>query len=248
MKKILTIKELMNKIAPFYDKICSPCSNERITYLKQLIKDNSISTFLDLSCSTGQTINNLKDCSCLFYGIDLSKKMINVARAKTNQFRNIHFYHTDMITFLKNTTSKFDCIYSNSLNWLPSLNDFSLVIKLCANKLSTNGILLIDIPIDSKTLNQSASNCVVDNCLIIKNTLMTKVNTYQVKVIQEYSLIKNYTYKSYFGEFSLINFNNKLLCDTINNSPFYILKRDVNYNNPANTLYHQLVLKKRDLS
>lgn len=237
----------MDKVAPFYDKICSPCSNERIDYLKKFIKDNHITTFLDLSCSTGQTIDRLQDCDCCFFGIDLSTKMIKVAKTKIKPSSNIHFYHDDMVRFLKNTARKFDCIYSNSLNWLPNLDIFSVVLQLCADKLTTNGILLIDIPIDGEISHHVTSNYIIDDSLIIKNTLMTNISPPQVNVIQQYTLITEYSHTSYLGKFSLINFDNKLLCDTINKSPLYIAKRDINYNHPSNILYHQLTLKKRNI-
>lgn len=82
MIKILNTSQFMDKVAPFYDEICTPCNKDRMLFLEKTIKKYNISSFLDLSCSTGQTITSLDKCDCNFYGIDLSKQMILVAKEK----------------------------------------------------------------------------------------------------------------------------------------------------------------------
>ena len=86
--KIYTEEQIdlfMDSISDFYDFICNPCTSKRISFLKKLITslDKHISSFMDLSCSTGETIFNLSDNKDItFIGLDLSTGMINRSKTK----------------------------------------------------------------------------------------------------------------------------------------------------------------------
>ena len=76
------IINFMDQISIYYDIICKPCSDDRIAFLKKIINQSEVNSpiFVDVSCSTGETINRLsKRCKANFYGIDISQGMIKKA-------------------------------------------------------------------------------------------------------------------------------------------------------------------------
>lgn len=209
-KKMLNTKQLMNKISSFYDDICSPCSRERIIFLSQFISDNKINSFIDASCSTGETIYNLANLNCYFTGIDFSKGMIKAAKAK-NITNNAKFYCASMSEFVKKG-AKYDCIYTNSINWLPSLNLFKQTLNDMLEALSDDGCLILDLPTNGNILydENMSKSLTKGNTIYKKNTIIYKSKeSYEYSsdtCIQTYEVINmnNGKIKKYIGSLNLL--------------------------------------------
>lgn len=252
MIKILNTAQFMDKVAPFYDEICTPCNENRLSFLKKTISKYNITNFLDLSCSTGQTIASLNKCNCNFYGIDLSKQMILVAKEKVKKYNKYKFYRSDMLKYLQHCKTYFNCIYSNSLNWLPNVETFMQLLYLSSTKLTKDGILIIDIPINATPAinNPITTHYYNKEKIIIKTSIMYKSisqndNNLSVDVLQMYTYLKKKSHHFFIGKFSILNFTEKIFKSILETSPFNIIEKTIGYGSKNNsTLYYQFILKK----
>lgn len=173
-KLVNKTNEFMDLVAFFYDVISKPCTEERILFLKKILRDNKINYFLDLSCSTGETIFHLADTKKVsFCGIDFSQNMIKVAKKKNLGNKNSSFYKLDMNNLTK-LDSKFDLVYSNSLNWNPAFENIDDTFDQIKKVITKDGILIIDIPNPNKLLTSEypiyTNSVANENAVIIKTT------------------------------------------------------------------------------
>lgn len=149
-KRIIT--KNFNRSADFYDQYASV---QRYTAkkLKQYFPDrNNIKSIIDIGCGTGIMTEAISEAytAADILGIDISERMINVAKKKLNS-KNIRFMVSDAEKL--NTDKKADLLISNaSLHWLSdiekSLADFRDI-------LSKNGIIIFSVfgPETYKELN-----------------------------------------------------------------------------------------------
>jgi len=116
-------RDFMTQIAPFYDYICFPCSDERILFFENFKDNNSIKSVLDTACSTGETCYRLYKGGFEVSGLDFSSGMIAQSIGR-----------------------KFDIVYNNSLIWIPTIDYVRQTISSAFDVLNNNGIFIIDIP------------------------------------------------------------------------------------------------------
>jgi SAM-dependent methyltransferase len=91
----------------FYDNIIAPNQDTSYRIVKSLIKDKA--TILDVGCGTGRLSVKLSGKYSLYNGVDPSKRNIETAIKKQNsQSNEIVFYHSDIMSFLKNNSRYFD--------------------------------------------------------------------------------------------------------------------------------------------
>lgn len=69
-------------------------------FVEKLIRNNEL--FCDVGCGNGRTVISLasKKNDTIFYGVDFSKGMIEIANAKKRELnmQNVHFHHIDAIS------------------------------------------------------------------------------------------------------------------------------------------------------
>jgi ubiquinone/menaquinone biosynthesis C-methylase UbiE len=116
----------------------------------KLIKEHLRGKILDIGCATGNFLSKIQKINknLDLYGIDSSKKMIDIAKSK---FKNIKFYNlsAEDIDFPSNY---FDVI--TIIETFHHLQDQNIVLEKISKILKQDGILLISEPnIDNKIIN-----------------------------------------------------------------------------------------------
>ena len=141
-----TLYDFMSSVADIYDKICAPCSDERIEFFDNLLRRERKQSILDMSCSTGITCIRLGSLGYKMTGIDFAAGMIRKAKsnAKKNNILNCKFLEADMRSL--ELKEKYDLVYNNSLIWIDNLEDVSKTIDVVSSVLKENGMFVIDIP------------------------------------------------------------------------------------------------------
>ncbi|MDD2909962.1 MAG: class I SAM-dependent methyltransferase, partial [Candidatus Pacebacteria bacterium] len=115
MKKV---EEYYNLISEKYDKATSdfnwtaPKEIESVLKKHNLIEDGL--EVLDLGVGTGQNIEFLQSKNCNIYGVDISEKMLEVAKDK---YPNVKIYKYDVCEGLSNLfeKDKFDLIIAGGI-------------------------------------------------------------------------------------------------------------------------------------
>lgn len=104
-KKIISVNHWYD--GWFYDNIIAPNQDTSYRIVKSLIKDKA--TILDVGCGTGRLAVKLSGKYSLYNGVDPSKRNIETAiknqKCRSNE---IVFYHSDIMSFLKNNSRYFD--------------------------------------------------------------------------------------------------------------------------------------------
>ena len=92
----------------FYDIFIAPNQDKAFSYIKGFIELNS--SLLDIGCGTGRLAFQLNGKCSRVDSIDPSIKNINIARKRLKNYHSskIHFYHSDINTFLKNDSPHYD--------------------------------------------------------------------------------------------------------------------------------------------
>lgn len=246
--------DFMNGIADLYDEICTPCSNERVTFLQNFIVDNLGigSIVLDEACSTGETLLNLGlSDSYKLIGMDISEGMIEKCQKKEMDDR-INFILDDM-RFLYHLNHKVDLIYNNSTVWLSSINEIEQTFRRAHDVLNPKGWLIIDTN-NAETFfkgqKKLCSACVAtDEYEIYKTTLFHNLE-------EGYSATQIYT--KYDNKVNVVNSYaarlNWIICDKgslsnmIKKSGFELIEilGDYKTNGIDNAAHLQFVCKKQD--
>lgn len=141
----MDIGRFMNSIADFYDEICTPCSNERVSFLHDFIVKYLFkgSVILDEACSTGETLTNLNlSDSYKLIGMDLSTGMIRKCIEKTLG-SGINFIVDDM-RYLNHLEGKVDLLYNNSIAWLSHVDEIEKTFRRAYDVLNTGGWMIVD--------------------------------------------------------------------------------------------------------
>ncbi|RPI14375.1 MAG: class I SAM-dependent methyltransferase [Ignavibacteriae bacterium] len=134
------------KLAELYEKDWGKFSLHYINGINNIKEEFhlKISSVLDISCGTGDLINELKKCYEVA-GSDISPDMINIARKK---FPSIEFHISDMANLKLN--KKYDLVLStfDSINYLLDYNHFDNTLKNIFNLLNPAGYFLFDYNTD----------------------------------------------------------------------------------------------------
>ncbi|MDD2181661.1 MAG: class I SAM-dependent methyltransferase [Bacilli bacterium] len=236
-KLVNKTNKFMDSIAFFYDVICKPCTKERVLFLESILKDNNINCFLDLSCSTGETIYHLADDKkVIFCGIDFSHNMIKVAKKKNFSNKNTSFYKLDMNNLIR-LNSKYDLIYSNSLNWNPTFEYIDKTFDQIKKVITKDGILIIDIPNPKKLLTSEypiyTNSVANETAVIIKITQYLnrdiKTSNKILKMYQSYNIVnlKSMKQKTISHIMNLLYLEIETLKRIADRNGFYII--DISY-------------------
>lgn len=135
---------MYNQLAKYYDKVYHgknyETESEKIHSLIKKFKKSKATDMLDVACGTGNHIRYLKKYYTIT-GIDLNKKMLNIARQK---FPDIKFYQKDMRTF--NLKKKFDvivCLFA-AIAHLTTKAQLKKAISNFSQHLKIDGLLIIE--------------------------------------------------------------------------------------------------------
>lgn len=227
----------MDSISDFYDYICNPCTSKRISFIKKLITslDKNISCFMDLSCSTGETILNLSDNKDItFIGLDLSAGMISRSIAKCINKKNTKFLQGDMRHVDEYGLSNIDIVYSNSLEWLYNYENISSVVKAVYNILSPNGFFILDI-VNDKNFNKKCktfyANYKKNDNIYYKNVHYSKIDKSTYIINQTYNILnldqKQIITRSAFFKYAPLNI--KVLKKILEENRYHIYKKFYDY-------------------
>lgn len=104
-----------------------------------------IGTTIDLGCGTGLSGSVLRELSQILIGVDLSTKMLAIAKEK-----NIYdkLYHEDAINFIKNYDRSMDLVVAADI--VPYLGDLEPLISSISKKLSAKGHVIFSCEISKE--------------------------------------------------------------------------------------------------
>ncbi len=139
-----------DKFADIYDLDLGKQERDFNAYLNTFINNNSL---LILGCGTGRETIFFSNYFDEVWGLDISEKMLNQAKKKSNYKSNIKYLKTNMCDFAIN--KKFDNIIipNNGILHLLSIDEIENCLRTCKKHLNENGILVLDFFIpDYKSL------------------------------------------------------------------------------------------------
>lgn len=168
-------KRNFDKQAKIYDKsIYSMYPRKCYKYVIEEIQKKKFNKILDVGCGTGEILNTIATDKNRYYGIDLSEKMVNIAKGKNNS-KNITYLVGDA-EFLPFEDLTFDIIICvESFHHYPNPN---AVIKEFYRVLNNGGTLIICDMYRKAPLRQ------------FYNFLMKIVNTGDVKIYTKNEISK----------------------------------------------------------
>jgi predicted TPR repeat methyltransferase len=173
--------------------------DQHLDYLKFQVPDlinNSIQnlispsegqlSMLDLGCGTGLSAQKLQDYCHTINGVDLSEKMLEIAKNK-NIYDNLRA--EDISQYLKNDNSQYDVIIAGDV--LPYIGNLSELFKLVRQKLNKAGLFVFTIEADNSASEFSLQKSVrYAHSKKYIETLADKYN-YQVSAIENANLRNN---------------------------------------------------------
>ena len=148
------VKEYFDMIAPNWDAN-QPDKEKTIKGLLDKVGIKKGVRVLDLACGTGTITGLLHDFSMAdVYGLDLSSKMIEIAKAKYEDKPWAHFEEGDFLAW--DNGEKFDVIVL--YNAYPHFNDPSFLSECFAKHLSVGGRFAIIHSLGRKELDMHHAN------------------------------------------------------------------------------------------
>lgn len=175
--------------AKFYDSVMGYKSTE-ISYIEKLIKqyNPAAKRILELGCGTGVFLKYFFDHGYDVAGIDLSKKMLAIARQKLS---SVDLSHQNMATF--SLSGKYDAILClfDSINHLLDYKDWVKTFSRASLHLNKNGIFIFDINTKKKLKNLAQSDVIIKDHnttkTIMKINPQDGVYNWNVKIIEKQS-------------------------------------------------------------
>jgi len=140
LKKVYLTKDYTRFNEKNYQKKNSPLT-ERRKIISRFVKKNKIKSVLDIGCSTGKLIRELKkdNKNLKLYGVDIDKSLIKQAQINNPNINHDNFWIDDLSNL--KSKSKFDLILCFGLLQFIK-NPFKILDKL-KNNLNKNGVIII---------------------------------------------------------------------------------------------------------
>jgi len=120
-----------------------------IQYVRKLREKYSIKTdiILDLACGSGFFLEQMLLCDLIkkAYGVDLSPGMVESAKSKLRHYNNIQITLGSFIDF--SLPQKMDSVFcmGDSINYIDSIEQLSLVFKQVSKCLKNEGFFIFDV-------------------------------------------------------------------------------------------------------
>ena len=186
--------ESYDKFGAFYDAVMGNRANTAL-YLRKLIAQHKpdVKTMLELACGTGTVLAHFAK-EYEVSGLDLSSRMLSVARKK---LPNVRFFHADMVTF--EIGKKFDvilCVF-DSINHVIKFADWKKIFRRVEAHLVEDGLFIFDINTECKLRRHIREPAIIkefgENLMIMDITDAGKgVSDWNIKVFE---LQRNNIYK-----------------------------------------------------
>ncbi|MDQ2085399.1 class I SAM-dependent methyltransferase [Herbivorax sp. ANBcel31] len=133
-------------------------------FIENIFKVHKIkpSLMLDLACGTGSFTVEMAKRGYDMIGVDISTDMLNCAKHKSFDFKNILYLNQDMIDFeLYGTVDTIICLM-DSLNYILYKKDVKKLLKNVYNYLNDGGLFIFDINTPFKFKNILKNNVFYD--------------------------------------------------------------------------------------
>lgn len=232
MKKRNKVANVFTNIAPEWNgkgSIIGKCIGQKNpfkTEYRNWIRDGM--KILDVGCGAGKNLFRIDSEyeNCDLYGVDISEKMIDIAKENNSHNRNfICFIKTDFLDFVPE--EKFDVIIFNYV--LHHVENPLAVIQKATHYLAPQGILMITVPgieylketfaycykVSHDVIGRFSQSKMEDifttldlvQLLYKKSIFLMKFNSYEqylqyLKSIGTYQKIVNYSTKNWSDEFN----------------------------------------------
>ncbi|VEP13474.1 Type 11 methyltransferase [Hyella patelloides LEGE 07179] len=128
-----------NRLAPIYDRRWYNYINNSLSFLQNWADISSEASILDLACGTGELAKLLlaKNPQQHITGVDISEKMLEIAKNKLQTYPNINLHNTS-VTSLPFTDKSFDIVIcANAFHYFEfpqlALTEIKRVLKLGGN-------------------------------------------------------------------------------------------------------------------
>ncbi len=131
-----------DELAKFYDKIFNKDYEKEVNFIVKIFKRYNVKTILDVGCGTGEHIQRLENLGFKCDGLDISQKMIDIAKKKT---KNARFYRADMKNF--DLRKKYDailCMFA-TFNYNISIHEAKRTLTNFKKHLTRKGLVLLDL-------------------------------------------------------------------------------------------------------
>ena len=144
---ILKDKKFYDLLSPDFDLMISwekRLKNEAPFFLK-LFEENKVKKILDLACGTGHHSIFFAKSGYEVTGVDLSEKMLQIARQNAKGVSGVRFIKAGFLDFYPKLKDKFDAVIclGNSLPHLLSKKDLKKTLQNIFKLLNPDGILVI---------------------------------------------------------------------------------------------------------
>ncbi|NHI84137.1 MAG: class I SAM-dependent methyltransferase [Candidatus Thorarchaeota archaeon] len=170
--RIMTV--FYGKLAKYYDLIYDlkdyKAEADKIHQIVQEYKTSQGNALLDTACGTGSHLIHLKERYNIT-GLDVSKEMIEIARAR---LPGIELIHESMTTM--NLGKKFDvitCLFG-SITYLTTIEELSHAINAFSKHLVPGGVVLIEPLFTKETVHHGSTGI---SCVDRPEVKLARVNT-----------------------------------------------------------------------
>lgn len=138
--------QIYERLSTVYDLDWGKWSRQYVAIIREMLPQLNIdrAKILDLACGTGTLSIELAKIGHSVLGVDISPKMIEVAKSKAAKIPNVSFKIGDMLNFTNE--DKFDCVTCtfDSLNYLQNVDQFQTFAEKVSRALRPDGFFIFD--------------------------------------------------------------------------------------------------------
>ncbi len=137
---------IYDRLSRIYDDLWSSVSLRYLPIIKSLLKERIIlqGRILDLACGTGTLISHLAKDGHIVFGLDISEKMIRIAKTKVTHCDNVFLSVQDMTSIGFNEQFNAVLCTYDSLNYITSESALLQMFQNISNIIDPEGFFLFD--------------------------------------------------------------------------------------------------------
>lgn len=149
-REILDAKDFFDRLAPYYDLIydkkLKEKTKEEIAFIQNFLSKND-NKILDIACGTGRHLIELKRIGYDIIGVDISEKMLQIAKNKINNLKyNIKFIQSNMqnLPLINQSIDMIICLFSSFCHLLTHVSQQKATSEIY-RILRKGGKVIIDV-------------------------------------------------------------------------------------------------------